>query len=73
MPTGRHMGHRAQSIAGARSARANQVANDLAPVIAELQAAGVTSLNGIAAALDERHIPTPGEAVIGTRRKSRGC
>jgi hypothetical protein len=26
----------------------------------ELRAAGVTSLNGIAAALDERHIPTPG-------------
>jgi hypothetical protein len=33
---------------------------DLAPVIAELQAAGVTGLNGIAAALNERGIPTPG-------------
>jgi hypothetical protein len=41
MPTGRHAGHRAQSIADkARSARANQAANELAPVIAELQAAG---------------------------------
>jgi hypothetical protein len=61
MPTGRHTGHRAPSIADkTRSARANKVANELAPVIAELRAAGVTSLNGIAAALDERHIPTPG-------------
>jgi hypothetical protein len=61
MPTGRHTGHRAQSIADrARSARANQAAADLAPIIAELRAAGVTSLNDIAAALDERHIPTPG-------------
>ena len=41
------------------SARANRMAADLAPVIAELQAAGITSLNGIAAALDERHILTP--------------
>ena len=61
MPTGRHTGHRAPSIADkARAARANQVANELAPIIAELQAASVTSLNGIAAALEERHIPTPG-------------
>jgi hypothetical protein len=61
MPTGRHTGHRAPSIADkARSARANQVANELAPVIAELRAGGVTSLYGIAAALEERHIPTPG-------------
>ena len=60
MPTGRHTGHRAPSIADkARSARANLVANELAPVIAELRAAGITSLNGIAAALDERRIPTP--------------
>jgi hypothetical protein len=41
------------------SARANRTATDLAPVVAELQAAGITSLNGIAAALNERHIPTP--------------
>jgi hypothetical protein len=30
----------------------------VAPTIAELQVAGVTSLRGIAAALDERGIPT---------------
>jgi hypothetical protein len=35
------------------------MAADLAPVIAELQAAGITSLNGIAAALDERGVSTP--------------
>jgi hypothetical protein len=59
MPTGRHTGHRAPSIADkARAARANQVANELAPIIAELQAAGLTSL--IASALEKRHIPTPG-------------
>jgi hypothetical protein len=61
MPTGRHTGHRAPSIADkARSARANQVAADLAPIIAELRAAGITSLNGIAAALEARHVSTPG-------------
>jgi hypothetical protein len=61
MPTGRHLGHRAQSSADkARMARANAHVADLAPVIAELQASGVTSLKGIAAALDARHVPTPG-------------
>jgi hypothetical protein len=60
MPTGRHLGHRAQSIADkARIARANRIAADLSPVIAELRAAGITSLNGIAAALDARRVPTP--------------
>jgi hypothetical protein len=60
MPIGRHMGHRGPSIADkARTARANRTAADLAPVIAELRTAGVTSLNAIAAALDERHVPTP--------------
>jgi hypothetical protein len=60
MPTGRHLGHRAPSIADkARTARANRSAADLAPVIAELRAAGITSLNGIAAALNERGVPTP--------------
>lgn len=38
--------------------RANERATDLAPTIAELQAAGVRSLRGIAAALNERGIPT---------------
>jgi DNA invertase Pin-like site-specific DNA recombinase len=35
-------------------------AADYAPVIRELQAVGVPSLSGIAAALTERGIPTPG-------------
>jgi hypothetical protein len=48
------------SIADKRSARANRIAADLAPIIGELRAAGLTSLNGIAAALDRRHVPTPG-------------
>jgi hypothetical protein len=34
-------------------------AADLAPIIAELQAVGITSLTGIAAALQERGVPTP--------------
>jgi hypothetical protein len=60
MPIGRHMGHRGPSIADkARTARAVAQAVHLAPIIAELRAAGITSLNGIAAALDERHVPTP--------------
>jgi hypothetical protein len=61
MPTGRHTGHRAPSIADqARVARADQTAAYLAPLIAELQASGTTSLNDIAAALNDRHVPTPG-------------
>jgi hypothetical protein len=60
MPTGRHTGHRAPNTAyKARTARAATAAADLAPVIAELRAAGITSLNGIADALNERHVPTP--------------
>jgi hypothetical protein len=43
----------------ARQARANAHAASLAPIVKELQAAGVTSLNAIAVALDERAIPTP--------------
>jgi hypothetical protein len=62
MPTGRHLGHRAK----ARIARANRTAADRAPVIAELRSAGITSLKGIAAALDERHVLRQGEVVIGT-------
>jgi hypothetical protein len=55
MPTGRHLSHRARSYPyKARSARANRVADELAPVIGELRAAGITSLNGIAAALNKR-------------------
>jgi hypothetical protein len=60
MPTGRHTGHRAPSIADkARIARANRTAADLAPIIAELRAAGITKLNDVAAALDARGVPTP--------------
>jgi hypothetical protein len=42
----------------ARKARANRAAADLAPIIAELRAAGITSLTGITEALNERGIPT---------------
>jgi DNA invertase Pin-like site-specific DNA recombinase len=40
------------------AARARDRAADLAPILAELQANGVTSLHGLAAALNERGIPT---------------
>jgi hypothetical protein len=43
---------------GGRIARAAARATDLAPVIAELRAAGVTSLTAIAAELTRRGIPT---------------
>jgi hypothetical protein len=60
MTTGRQLGHRARSIPyKARSARANRTAADLAPIIAELRASGITTLNGFAAALNERGVPTP--------------
>ena len=42
----------------ATAAIASARAADLAPVIAELQAAGATSLRAIAAGLNERGIPT---------------
>jgi hypothetical protein len=41
-----------------RMARADGKATDYAPVIAELQAAGTTSLRGIAVELNNRGIPT---------------
>jgi DNA invertase Pin-like site-specific DNA recombinase len=44
-----------------RRARADAKAADLAPLITELRAVGVTSLRGIAAALNERCIPTAAE------------
>jgi hypothetical protein len=50
-----------KALAAARraiSARANVRAADLAPIISDLQAAGITTLRGIAAALTERGIPT---------------
>jgi DNA invertase Pin-like site-specific DNA recombinase len=53
-------------------ARADARAADLAPVIAELRTTGVTSLRGIAAALNARGIQTPrgmGEWMGGTVRQ----
>jgi DNA invertase Pin-like site-specific DNA recombinase len=42
----------------ANAAQAQQRAKDLAPIIAELQAAGITSLRAIAAGLEQRGVPT---------------
>jgi DNA invertase Pin-like site-specific DNA recombinase len=39
--------------------RADAKAADIAPAIRELQAAGITSLTGIAAGLNDQGIPTP--------------
>jgi hypothetical protein len=47
-----------KSFGELRRTRAARAAADLAPVIAELRATGVTSLRGIAAALNARGIPT---------------
>jgi hypothetical protein len=59
MPPGRHLGHRAPGNADrGRIERANRAAADLA-LIAELRTTSITSLNAIAKALDERHVPTP--------------
>jgi DNA invertase Pin-like site-specific DNA recombinase len=55
-----------------RQARAAAKAADLAPVIAELRAAGVTTLRGIAGAFNSRGIPTArGEGVWDATRVSR--
>jgi hypothetical protein len=43
----------------APTARAVAEAAGLAPIIADLRGAGVTSLNGIVEALNERRVPTP--------------
>jgi DNA invertase Pin-like site-specific DNA recombinase len=43
----------------ARVERANKKAADYARIIADIQATGITSLRGIAAALNERHVKTP--------------
>jgi hypothetical protein len=70
MPSGRHLGHRAPSIADkARIARANRTAADQVPVIAELRAAGTALLRRSTSAESLR----PRGAVIGTRRRFRGC
>jgi len=51
---------RAAQMAGCavRSKKAAERATDLAPTITEIQQTGVTSFRGIAAALNERSIPT---------------
>lgn len=49
---------RAQSLA-TRQHRASQKAADLAPIIKDLQAQGVTTLSGLAQALNDKGVPTP--------------
>ena len=49
----------AHAAAAAKSAKARARAADLAPVVAEIRAAGVTTLAGIAKALAARGVPTP--------------
>jgi hypothetical protein len=48
-----------QASLQARQARADVRATRLGPFIAELQASGVTTLKGIAAALNVRGVPPP--------------
>jgi hypothetical protein len=43
----------------ANEARADERARKLAPIIRAIQAKGITSLNGIAEALNEHRVPTP--------------
>ena len=54
-----------------QAARASSKADDLAPILAELQAAGVTSLGGLARALNERGIPTAKGGVWSPMQVSR--
>jgi len=49
--------HRQASVA-ARQAKAQSRAGDLAPVIEQLRADGITTLNGLARALTDKRIPT---------------
>jgi Recombinase len=48
-----------REVCKAVTARADAFATDLAPTVAELQAAGATSLRAIARGLNERGIRTP--------------
>jgi hypothetical protein len=57
----------------ARTARSLARATNLAPTIRTLQASGVTTLRGIAAALNEANIPTPRGVGRGSRLTPRGC
>jgi hypothetical protein len=45
--------------AEARTAGANERAAKLSPIVKDIQAAGITSLSGIAEALNKRRLPTP--------------
>jgi DNA invertase Pin-like site-specific DNA recombinase len=58
----------ARMAAAAKSAKATARATDLLPVIAEVRAAGVATLSGIAKALTARGVPTPS----GPRRLESG-
>jgi Recombinase len=55
----RHQPKAAHAARKARTARANAWAAELAPIVADIQASGVTGLKGIARALNERGVPTP--------------
>jgi DNA invertase Pin-like site-specific DNA recombinase len=52
--------HGAEQLAPAYQAEAVERAQALAPVVAEIRAAGASSLRAIAAGLNARNIPTPG-------------
>ena len=52
-PAARHAARKA------RQSRADERAANVAPIVKELQAAGITSLNGIADALSARGVLTP--------------
>jgi hypothetical protein len=59
-PPSRAFPHSAlQASLETRQARADARATNLAPLIAELQAAGVTSQRAIAKVLNARGVPTP--------------
>jgi len=59
MPTRQHEQAQASRNAVAyRKAKADQFANNVLPVVREIQRAGVTTLQGVAGALNARGIPT---------------
>jgi hypothetical protein len=64
-PAARHAAHKA------RQARADESAATLTPIVKSLQAAGVTSLNALAEALNAQGVPTPAGRGAGTPRRSR--
>lgn len=58
VPTGKGTAASAARARAGKMAKADATAADIAPVIADLRASGVTSLTSIAKALNERGIPT---------------